>query len=154
MDTVKRNLLNLMDTVRSFNSTATIAICGLLPRLGDWACSKEFSLDMNNFLQVWCSQQEAKGRRVIFFPNCKFVSEAWGTFFHWLQVGQATTLLALMVESGRVRQECVGEKLEVRRCWANLCEHPAVKLALVKFLSFFFSWRGGKAQVKFIAFIV
>ena len=54
MDTVKRDFLNLMDTVRSFNSTATIVICGLLPRLGDWAWSKEFSFDMNNFLQVWC----------------------------------------------------------------------------------------------------
>ena len=63
MDTVKRDSLNLMDTVRSFNSIATIVICGLLHRLDDWAWSKEFSFDMNNFLLVWYCQQVAKGRR-------------------------------------------------------------------------------------------
>ena len=49
MDTVERDFLNLMDLVSSLNSTATIVICGLLPRLGDWAWSKEFSFDINVF---------------------------------------------------------------------------------------------------------
>ena len=56
MDAVKRDSLNLMDTVRSFNSIATIVICGLLPKLGDWAWNKEFSFDLKDFLQIWCCQ--------------------------------------------------------------------------------------------------
>ena len=86
MDTVKRDFLSLMDTVRSFNSTATIVICGLLPRLGDWAWSKEFSFDMNNFLQVWCCQQVAKGGRAIFFPSYKFFQKHGKpspTYYRW-----------------------------------------------------------------------
>ena len=86
MDTVKRDYLHLMVTVRSFNSTATIVICHLLPRLGDWARSKEFSFDMNIFLQVWCCQQVAKGRRAIFFPSCKFFQKhgkSSPTYYRW-----------------------------------------------------------------------
>ena len=48
MDIVKRDYLNLMVTVRSFNSTATIVICDLLPRLEDCARSKR--------VQFWYEQ--------------------------------------------------------------------------------------------------
>ena len=88
MDTVKRDFLNLMDPVRSFNATTTIVICGLLPRLSDWAWSKEFSFDMNDFLQVWCCQQVAKGRRAIFFLRYNFFQKHGkpSTYYSWDRV--------------------------------------------------------------------
>ena len=86
MDSVKNDFLRLMDTVRTLNSQATILILGLLPRLGDWVWSKALCIELNDFLQVWCCEQIAEGRRAIFFPSYKFFQkggEPLREYYRW-----------------------------------------------------------------------
>ena len=86
MDSVKNDFLRLMDTVQTVNSHATILILGLLPRLGDWVWSKALCIELNDFLQVWCCEQVAEGRRAIFFPGYKFFQkggEPLREYYRW-----------------------------------------------------------------------
>ena len=85
MDSVKADFFRLMDTVRSLNPQATISIFGLLPKLGDWAWSKALCIETNDYLQVWCCEQVAEGRRAI-FPSYMFFQkggEPLRVYYRW-----------------------------------------------------------------------
>ena len=63
---------SLMNTVKAKNPQATIVICVSIPRLGSWAWSKPFSLELNDYLQQWCCAQVGHGNKAIFAPTHAF----------------------------------------------------------------------------------
>ena len=46
MNSIIKDFHSLMNTVKARNPQATIVICGSIPRLGDWAWSRPFSLEL------------------------------------------------------------------------------------------------------------
>ena len=76
MNSIINDFHSLMNTVKARNPQATIVICGSIPRLGDWAWSKPFSLELNDYLQQWCCAQVEDGNKAIFAPTHAFFQKS------------------------------------------------------------------------------
>ena len=62
----------LVDHIRDILPFVTIVVSSIIPRLGDWEWSKGWVIKMNDYMQVWCCEQQQQGRSAIFVPAYKF----------------------------------------------------------------------------------
>ena len=100
MNSITKDFFTLMNTVKALNPQATIVICGSIPRLWDWAWSREFSLELNDFLQEWCCAQVKDGNRAIFAPSFKVFLKEWQAVAWPLQVGWGAFIHGRLACSG------------------------------------------------------
>ena len=62
------DFIHLMCTIKDFNPQASLVILAVIPRPGDWDWSKQFSYELNDYMQKWCCTQQDAGSNAIFVP--------------------------------------------------------------------------------------
>ena len=86
LDSVKTDFINLIEQVRYQNPSACIVPLAVIPRLDDWSWSKSFYIELNDFIQRWCCDQQSQGSKAIFVTSYSLLlkkGEPVSDYYKW-----------------------------------------------------------------------